>query len=366
MAQSMKYLKIAEQLRRQVRAGVLKPGERLPSLGEMRQQGVSQNTMERVHLLLEQEGLIVRHHRRGVFVAQPPAERATGIIGVLGDAFVHNPDVPYWAHLLAGIRAAAHERGRELLLLGDSVPGLGWEKIDGVLSCNLSEVQEQQRHLPPGMPNVSMVGLSRIAPSVIANDYAGAKAATEHLLELGHRRIAYLLNNRGSNVKRQPPRRLEGYRAALWEAGIEPNPHWTRELMSPAEWKPDSTIPFDELGYDKMSRWLREDWQALGCTALITQNDESAIGAITALREAGIGVPDEVSVVGFDGTKVGEYCTPRLTSVRVPLREMGRKGVELLLRQIGEEVVEVEATMLPTRLVTRESSGPAPGQALIH
>ncbi len=369
-----KYIRLGQQLRERVASGALKPGEKLPTVAELRVQfGVSVTTLDKVLTALEQEGLITRSQGSGIYVAQPQPQQATGIIGVVGPAFVQSPDVPYWANLLSGLRASAQQQGREILLLGDSAPGLGWEKIDGVLLCGGDE--NSGHRLPPGMPAVSLMYPSRRLPAVVADDRASAKALTEHLLRLGHRRIACLsmgyapqptlaqgasrtrVARHGSGYGAEnvlSGLRGEGYEAALWQAGVEPNPLWVRELMPPSR----SLRPFDELGHDEMSRWLREDWQSLGCTALLAQNDEAAIGAIHALREAGLGVPDEVSVAGFDGTRIGEYCTPRLTSVQVPLQEIARLGIELLLRHIAQQDAAAETTMLPAPLIVRASTAP--------
>lgn len=369
-----KYIRLGQELREQMAAGALKPGEKLPTVVELRAQfGVSVTTLDKVLTALEQDGLIVRSQGSGIYVAQPQPPEATGIIGVVGPAFVHSPDVPYWANLLSGLRAAAQGQQREILLLGDSAPGLGWEKIDGVLLCGGDE--SRLHRLPPGMPAVSLMYPSRRLPGVVADDRAATRALTEHLLRLGHRRIAFLTmgyasapglsqgststsgtrHDLGYGAENELSRlRGEGYQAALWQAGIEPNPLWVRELMAPGS----APRPFDELGHGEMSRWLREDWQSLGCTALLAQNDEAAIGAIHALREAGLSVPEDVSVAGFDGTRIGEYCTPRLTSVQVPLQEIARLGIELLLRQITEQEASTETLVLPTSLIVRASTAP--------
>ncbi len=373
-----KYIRLGQELRERIHSGALKPGEKLPTVAALRAQfSVSVTTLDKVLTALEQEGLVTRSQGSGIYVAQPQLHKATGIIGVVGPAFVDSPDVPYWANLLSGLRASAQGQGREILLLGDSAPGLGWVKIDGVLLCGADEGSSHR--LPPGMPAVSLMYPSRRWPAVVASDRAAAKALAEHLLQLGHRRIACLSMGLTMGLAPQPglvpaastweaPRgsgyavedglsrlRGEGYEAALWQAGVEPNPLWARELMPPSR----SSRPFDELGHDAMSLWLREDWQALGCTALLAHNDEAAIGAMHALREARLRVPEDVSVAGFDGTRIGEYCTPRLTSVRVPLREIAQAGIELLLRQIsGQEAAGT--TVLPTPLIVRASTAPPP------
>jgi len=109
-----------------------------------------------------------------------------------------------------------------------------------------------------------------------------------------------------------------------------------------------------------MSAWLRDEsangWQKINCTALLCHNDETTMGALQALREAGLRVPDDVSVVGFDGLEIGEYSHPRLTTVEMPLREIGAAAVAMLLRQIEADEVTEEHQILSTQLRVREST----------
>ena len=134
-----KYLELADQLKEQIESGILAPGDRLPSFFQMRAQfGAAQNTSERVFVLLEKEGLIVREPSRGTFVAttnQRAAKTATGIIGICGSGFSSARDASYWSHLVQGAREASLASHCDVLLL-DHLTTRGWEKADGVLVCN--------------------------------------------------------------------------------------------------------------------------------------------------------------------------------------------------------------------------------------
>jgi DNA-binding LacI/PurR family transcriptional regulator len=189
--------------------------------------------------------------------------------------------------------------------------------------------------------------------SVSADDYAGAKEATEYLLQNGHERIAYL-HGRDHTVV---PQRIKGYHDALKKAGLKPQRKWLRRLPG----KIDYGAQFIEAGHDAMQTWLREDWSALGCTALMAHNDEIAIGAMAALREASIVVPEEVSVIGFDGLQISDYVEPRLTTVEVPLQQIGVRAVEMLRAQIEADAAGGEAEVLPMQLRARESVTPRLG-----
>lgn len=345
---STKCEKLAHDLRDQIARGELKPGDRLPSLVEMRSEhALSRTTVDRVHRLLEQDGLIVREQGRGTFVAQTHSPSTmTGLIGFCGWGFRETPRTPYWTHLLDGIQEMAVRENKGILLL-DYDSEFGWDKVDGVLT---SDVPRNEQIV--GLPHVELMYARTDTASVIADDYHGAQIATEYLMGLGHRRIGCLIKVDSALGKR----RVSGYRDALQSAGIDPDPAWVR--------------PFGQVGYPDpefrersrriMQSWLAGEWRASGITALLAQNDLAAMGIMDALQEAGINVPGEVSVVGFDSTEICDLVSPRLTSVQVPLREIGAMGMEILLRQIQTGRSTNSVTMLPTQLQVRESTGEAP------
>lgn len=344
-----KYKILAERTRREIESGTLRPGDRLSSFSEMREQfGATPTTVQRVYALLESEGLIVREHGRGVFVAAPQAPPSSGVIGVTGlkDNFMSHP----WnMHLLSGARQAAESTRKEILLLNPHSV-IRWEKIDGVLNLEPA-FEDAGPRLPPGIPFVSALTAVKNRSNVVADEAGGVCKAMQHLLALGHRRIAYLISYQTPDVKFLRPR-VEAYQNSLRDAGIKANQKWLRHLKYRDSYR--------ESGWRDMAQWLREDWAALDCTALLAQNDDTAIGAMQALREADLQIPHDVSVIGFDGTELGEYCTPHLTSVEMPLREIGRRAVESLLQQMKHEEETQNANrttlILPTRFKLRAST----------
>lgn len=345
-----KYLQVTERLRHEIKAGQWKPGDRLPGYGEAQARyATTKNTLEKAHRQLEKDGLIRRVNGLGVFVAEPRKRPLTGMIGV-----VHVPTPPrgqhtregqnsYQAHLMQGIKDEAHHAGMEVLLL-NSRPSAGWERVDGVLGHG--DAARYIRAMGLDIPAVSMMHVVEGGPSVVANDRAGARLATEHLLSLGHRRIAYLLDlSPGNPLSKE---RLAGYQNALRAARIKPKREWIGVLEN---W---GTMLL--RGHNSMSRWLENGWHETGCTALLVQNDRAAIGAMETLREAGLKVPRDISVVGFDSTDECEIVRPALTSVHVPLEDIGARAANMLLRLIQEETVETEPMMLPVELQVREST----------
>ena len=357
-----KYVLLADRLRRAIEEGSLRPGDRLPSLTELRRvDGSSQFTVERAHAILEQEGLIVREPNRGIFVAarQAPAKRCVIGIATRADYIAH----PYYVRILQGIQRVAHQERQELLLLHQD-SDVQWEKVDGMIVPGTSI--EFMKRFPPGMPTVALLRSLREGMSVVADDRQATCILVEHLLALGHRRIAFFtdalmprddaawyLSSAGGR------QRLQGYRSALGAAGITAPETWVRNLRDYQE----PMVGFEELGRQGMRKWLREDWDDLGCTAVLAQNDETAIGMIEALQEAGIRVPEDVSVAGFDGLEMADYFRPRLTTMRVPLEEIGATATRLLLDHLKLPLEGVVASPLPETSVIELSASLKIGQS---
>jgi LacI family transcriptional regulator len=180
-------------------------------------------------------------------------------------------------------------------------------------------------------------------PSVSAMHAAGAKAATEHLLALGHRRIGAIGGVPGWYANEE---RMIGFRAALAADGLLPDP----ALIVYSDWR----IPRGEEAAEELLS--RPDPP----TAIFGFNDNVAIGALHAAQRRGLRVPEDLSIVGFDDTFQATIVTPRLTTVRQPLAELGRMGVSLLLRLIEGQRLDALRIELATSLVVRESTGPAP------
>jgi LacI family transcriptional regulator len=216
---------------------------------------------------------------------------------------------------------------------------------DGAILMLPEESAEELRMLQrQGFPFV--VVAPREAPPegiacVAAMHASGAKQATEHLLELGHRRIGAIAGAQGWYATEE---RLLGFRAALAGAGILLDP----ELIVYSDWR----IP--------QGMQAAEQLLALSDppTAIFGFNDNVAIGALHAAHRRGLSVPDDLSVVGFDDTEPARIVTPQLTSVRQPLAEMGRMGVSLLVRLIEGQRVDALRLELATKLVVRDSTAP--------
>jgi LacI family transcriptional regulator len=234
-----------------------------------------------------------------------------------------------------------HEHDREVSLLERLMRGT----TDGAILMLPEESAEELTMLQEqGFPFVIVD--PRDAPPegvacVAAMHADGAKQATEHLLELGHRRIGAIAGAPGWYATEE---RLHGFRAALAGAGILLDP----ELVVYSDWRtPRGTEAAEQL----LSL-------ADPPTAIFGFNDNVAIGALNAARHRGLSVPEDLSVVGFDDTTQAVIVTPQLTSVRQPLAEMGRTGVSLLIRIIEGQRVDALRMELSTTLVVRDSTAP--------
>jgi DNA-binding LacI/PurR family transcriptional regulator len=176
--------------------------------------------------------------------------------------------------------------------------------------------------------------------SVTYDDAAGAHAATRHLIGQGHRRIAHMV---GDLRYATAQARLEGYRQALTEGGLEID----ESLMGRTTWN--------------MSQAVSETLRLLELrdppTAIFAASDDLAIGALEALRAAGRSVPEDVAIIGFDDIPLAQEMTPPLTTIRIPLAEIGRRAAALLLDPIGAANTPVTTpVVLPVELIKRGSA----------
>jgi len=218
------------------------------------------------------------------------------------------------------------------------------EKLDGIIMLHEVTHPSFYAYLAEGSVPVVLCTFSREGsgfPAVHVDEEAAARAATGYLIGLGHRNIGLISGSHFSFGAQ----RARGYRAALAEAGIAPDEG--RIVFVP------SYTPED--GRAGMRTLLRQN---TGLSAVFAATDELAIGAVRALYEAGLAVPGDVSVVGFDDIDISAYLAPALTTIRQPILEMGRKTAELMSRSIADENDVDGAAVFGHELVVRESSAP--------
>lgn len=176
--------------------------------------------------------------------------------------------------------------------------------------------------------------------SVDVDNSRAAQEAVEHLINQGHRRIACITN--AALPYTSALQRLNGYRKALAEAGITYDP----ELVREGDFETQS-------GNQQMKSLLQSSKQF---SAVFVASDAVALGAYSALREAGLSIPDDVSIVGFDDLPLSSFITPKLTTVRMPAREIAQNSCFLLMRLMKRDFPESRMVSLPTRLIIRDSA----------
>jgi len=194
------------------------------------------------------------------------------------------------------------------------------------------------------IPMVAVSGHRRVpgVTNVVLDHRRAASLALHHLAQLGHRRIAFI---KGQSFSSDSEIRWNSIRHAARELGITIDPELVTQL--------EADSPSPELGYDVTRRLLAKKDEF---TALFAFNDVSAIGAIRALLDHGLIVPQDVSVVGFDDIQNAAFQNPRLTTVRQPLRRMGELAAETLLKRIGGAKSYPKVIAVEPELVIREST----------
>jgi LacI family transcriptional regulator len=274
--------------------------------------------------------------------------RRTGTLGVL------LPDLygEFFSEVIRGLDQAA-QRARFHLLLSSShnnrhdieaalqaMRG----RVDGlvVMSPHI-DVAVLAANLPESLPAVMLNTPQSTSEfdTLSVDNFGGARAMVAHLAGHGHQRIAMV---RGPEPNHDAEERLRGYRAALADAGIAPD--------AVLEVEGDFT---EDGGFRAVRRLLELRRPP---TAIFAANDSTAIGAMSALREAGVSVPGQVAVAGFDDIPISRYLTPALSSVRVSINDLGARAMEQLVRAVEEQNrhERVHQT-LPTTLVIRDSCG---------
>ncbi|HZB89428.1 MAG TPA: LacI family DNA-binding transcriptional regulator [Terracidiphilus sp.] len=246
---------------------------------------------------------------------------------------------------------ACHDWKRELI---ERYPRMLVERaVDGFLLLNTSAG-------PIDMP-VPVVAISgHIAAAGVTNivldHHSAVEGALKHLYDLGHRRIAFM---HGPRVIPDSDFRWESILEVARAMGLRIDPAHVTRIDAAAGWslKSGAHPMAPEIGYRPMQALLEK---SRSFTAIFCFNDIAAIGAMRALKEAGLSVPGDVSVVGFDDILTAAYCTPSLTTVRQPLFEMGKRGAQILLERIADRDKQFPAEIVVApELVVRESSGPA-------
>jgi len=262
---------------------------------------------------------------------------------------------PYGSSIISGIErylrangffylTVAHRHDEQLV---ESYSRLLLESgVEGFVTINTSIVRE------PPVPTVAVAGHRPFAgvTNIVLDHKAAAFSALQHLLENGHREFAFM---KGPIISSDTKDRWRSIVEASRELGIRIHPDLVVELNDPE----GCAASAPEYAYPFAKELLSRD---CAFTALFAFNDSSAIAAIRVLHDAGLRVPKDISVIGFDDIQLASYSNPTLTTVRQPLQEMGEIAAQTLLDRIENRSEYVAEIAVEPELIVRQSTGPAP------
>lgn len=261
----------------------------------------------------------------------------------------------FFSRVISGMQKAAEEKGYSLLLantLGNREVEDHYAKMvqtsqaDGLIQlraynpfASSDRASTPSKILP--MVNICEVLNDAPYPVVTLDNRAAAQAMTEHLLSLGHQRIALI---KGPDASPLTQERLAGYKDALQQAGLP----FDEALLYPGNFTLQS-------GFDAAMAIIKDPNLP---TAVFCENDETAIGALQAFKQAKLSVPADISVAGFDDISFAAFSDPPLTTIAQPAEEFGRTAILLLLDILNGDMAKSPKVILPFELIKRGSTGP--------
>jgi LacI family transcriptional regulator len=283
-------------------------------------------------------------------IAKSLKENRSWAIGVIVPEIANN----FFSQTINGIDATAYQKGYHVVITQshesverevENVHNLVARRVDGLLvslSMETNDIAHFKSLQDRGLPIVFFDRISEDLSTfkVKANNYQGAYAATRHLIENGCRQIAHLTTASCLSITRE---RLEGYKAALTDCHINYNEAYIKYFNDQSD--------VEQVVTDLISMPEKPD-------AIFSASDRLTTACISAIKKAGLQVPDDIALVGFTNLRVAEFLNPALTSVTQPAFEMGQIATELLIKLIESKkpVDTFETRILDTQLIVRASS----------
>jgi DNA-binding LacI/PurR family transcriptional regulator/DNA-binding transcriptional regulator YhcF (GntR family) len=367
------YTQICSHILRVIGQQKLSAGQKLPSIRQLSSlTGVGRGTIARAVTQMTDDGIFISQPCKGVYLAEQALSEhrhplrtiyclSTAYEG-FGSASEYVGHSPFWARVLGSIRRSVMEHDPairlrvaflgEFLKEDDTTPRRrNWQEV-GLMIFGDPAAGELSRIVALGASTVQILGISRSprAPSVRIDSAAGIEALVDHLVSLGHRKICYcgICNRRGKTSPddsgRPMTQEYEKYKGFV-------------RAMS--RWK----LPFDpdlsccecflglEEGYQAVQRILKRPERP---TAVITINDETAMGAMRAVVDAGLRVPRDISVAAFDNIDASRYAIPSLTTVDSRMEELGKQAV-VALADLHDKSICQDRILKPD-VILREST----------
>ncbi|MDO9464726.1 MAG: GntR family transcriptional regulator [bacterium] len=319
------YVQIKQQIKAQIKNKQLNPFDRIPSIPEMtRMCRVSPMTIRHAYTELVNEGLLFREHGKGTFVADlKKASRGTGHLMTKSVGLIV-PDImsDVFPKIVKGAEDVAHNRDYSVIICNtedraekqvEYLQRIREQKISGLIITPIAHASESVEHYQQlQRDDIPFVFINRFIPEmktdyVISDNVMGGYLAAIHLIELGHQKLAYISDPKYIVAEQ----RLEGYKKAMAERGISFDESLVRFAGS-CEERP---------GYKYMKEFMKSNNRP---TALFAFNDRIAEEAYEAIVEAGLRVPEDVAIVGYDDSLIAISLPVPLTTVAYPSYETGR------------------------------------------
>lgn len=305
--------------------------------------GYTEETRQRVLNVIEETGYTRNAVARGLIT------KTTSTVGVL----VPNVSTLFFAEILNGIENLAHKNNYCVVVCNTGEDGnrtlaymkvLSERQMDGIIIASLNIKDEHIKAIES--LNIPCIMVSTMSyrlqfPYVKVDDRQAAYSATRYLIDKGHRSIAMISGTQDDKTAGSP--RVEGYRQALMDFNIPYD---------------EKLVAYGDFGYKSGIRCMEELLSGgRKFTALFAASDDMAVGAMSVAFKNGIAIPDELSVIGYDNTRVAEMSIPPLTSVSQPLYAMGEKAMEklLIMMKTGKRV---ESIIMPHEIVERSTVKP--------
>jgi len=301
---------------------------------------VNENTRQKIEAAMEQLDFTPNYFAQNIKVAKT---RSLGII-------VPDFSNPFYPEMFKGIEEVSRKRGymnfvcitdEEAATELDHIQELLRRKVDGIIMNTYKRVQKDIDFLVKTSRTVPVVFMDPVVHDeplsfVVSDGQTGTMEATRYLLKLGKRRIGYIKGSRRHWVTRE---RFSGYKMALKEAGVD----FDQDLVYEGDFHLKS-------GFEGAKALLEKKNPP---DAIMAATDLMAIGALKYLNYAGVLVPEEVNVVGFDNIPLADLVDPGLTTVAQPIRALGERAAKILIEQIEEPQQEVQKVVLECSLVLR-------------
>lgn len=306
---------------------------------------VSPETIERVRRIVAERGYVPSASARSL------AARSSRLIGLLVPAADEDSLTlsPHTGAILGQIERALRKRGYHLLLRGIAHPDEVGEalqswSLDGAVLLGFLDEEVDALEVTVPVLAVDSYSPNKLATGVRSDDFEGGRIAAAHLLDLGHREVLFAGPSFSDvGVVHQ---RFEGFRQAFADRGLSRSDSLV------------ATVNTTHASGRELGLRLRTDFPSV--TAVFATADILAIGIMAGLTEAGASVPGDVSVVGFDDLDIAQYQNPPLTTVAQNGASMGAEAARRLMTLMEGERSEAIVTLIPTRLVVRGSTAPAP------